>query len=73
MRNKNDSEIRKELLQEIRREKGIPNWMPKLLNGREEWERRLKERKERDGRTPKPLITFRSDMGCQLRLEMRER
>jgi hypothetical protein len=54
-------------------EKGIPNWVPKLLNGREEWERRLKERKERDGQTPKPLITFRSDMGCQLRLEMRER
>jgi hypothetical protein len=29
------------VLKEIRAETGIPNWLPKLLNGRDEFEKRV--------------------------------
>jgi hypothetical protein len=29
------------VIEQIRREKGIPNWLPRLLNGRHEFEKRV--------------------------------
>jgi len=53
-----DTEIRNALLQEMRKERGNPLWEPKLLNGRKEWERRLKEKKELHAKAAKANSSY---------------